>query len=143
MLPQKLVFIDTETTGLSVSRDRIIEIGIVRVENNVVVAEYQSLINPEMFLSPFITSITHITEADLVNAPTFYDIRKDVYDLLKDAVFVAHNVRFDYGFLRNEFKRMEMNFTAKHFCTAKLSRSLFPLERHHNLDSVMQRFGIS
>lgn len=143
MLPQKLVFIDTETTGLSVSRDRIIEIGIVRVENNKVVAEYQSLINPETFLSPFITSITNITEKDLVSAPTFYDIRKDIYQLLDGAVFVAHNVRFDYGFLRNEFKRVEMRFTSKHFCTAKLSRSLFPHHHHHNLDSIIERFGFA
>ncbi len=141
MLPQKLVFVDTETTGLSVTRDRIIEIGIVRVENNKVVAEYQSLINPQTFLSPFITTITNITESDLEHAPTFYDIRKDIYDLLKDAVFVAHNVRFDYAFLRNEFKRTEMQFSTKHFCTAKLSRSLFPHASHHNLDSIIERFG--
>lgn len=143
MLPQKLVFIDTETTGLSVSHDRIIEIGIVRVENNEVVAEYESLINPESYLSPFITSITNITEGDLAKAPTFYAIKKDIYDLLKDAVFVAHNVRFDYGFLRNEFRRVDMKFTAKHFCTAKLSRSLFPQHHHHNLDSIIERFGFS
>lgn len=142
MLPQKLVFVDTETTGLSVSRDRIIEIGIVRVENGKVVAEYESLINPERFLSPFISSITQITEQDIEHAPTFYDIRKDIYDLLQDAVFVAHNVRFDYGFLRNEFKRVEMDFTARHFCTAKLSRALFPQHRHHNLDSIIERFDL-
>lgn len=143
MLPQKLVFIDTETTGLSVSHDRIIEIGIVRVENGRIVAEYQSLINPQTYLSPFITSITHITDADLASAPTFYEIRKDIYALLEGAVFVAHNVRFDYGFLKNEFKRTDMQFSAKHFCTAKLSRELFPHHRHHNLDSIIERFGLT
>jgi len=142
MLPSKLAFVDTETTGLSVTRDRIIEIGIVRVENNKVVKKYQTLINPEFIFPDIITSITGITPKKLENAPTFRQVKDDILEVLDGCVFVAHNVRFDYAFLKNEFKREEKTFSSKHFCTAKLSRSLFPKERHHNLDSIIERFDI-
>lgn len=140
MLPSKLAFVDTETTGLSVTRDRIIEIGIVRVENGKIVAKYQTLLNPQTFLSSFITTLTGITENELENAPTFRSVKKDIFDLLKNAVFVAHNVRFDYNFLRNEFKREDITFSSKHFCTAALSKNLFPNLSHHNLDSIIQKY---
>lgn len=143
MLPKKLAFIDTETTGLSVTRDRIIEIGIVRVEENKIVAKYQTLLNPGFIFPEIITNITGITPGQLESAPTFRQVKNDILELLKDCVFVAHNVRFDYAFLKNEFKREMTTFSAKHFCTARLSRSLFPRERHHNLDSIIERFNIS
>ncbi|HXS14710.1 MAG TPA: exonuclease domain-containing protein [Candidatus Saccharimonadales bacterium] len=143
MLPQKIVFVDTETTGLSVTKDRIIEIGILRIENNKIVAKYQTLINPQTFFSPFITSLTGITQEEVANAPTFREVKHTITALLSGAVFVAHNVRFDYGFLKNEFRREEMSFSSKHFCTAKLSRTLFPKFAHHNLDSLIERFGLS
>lgn len=142
MLPTKLAFVDTETTGLSVTRDRIIEIGIVRVENGKVVSKYQTLLNPGFIFPDVITSITGITPVSLENAPTFRQVKDDILEMLKDCIFVAHNVRFDYAFLKNEFKREELTFTTKHFCTARLSRSLFPKERHHNLDSIIERFDI-
>lgn len=143
MLPTKLAFIDTETTGLSVTRDRIIEIGIVRVEDNKITAKYQTLLNPGFIFPDIITNITGITPQQLENAPTFRQVKDDILELLKDCVFVAHNVRFDYAFLKNEFKREMVTFTSKHFCTAKLSRSLFPEHRSHNLDSIIERFNIS
>jgi DNA polymerase-3 subunit epsilon len=142
MLPQRLVFVDIETTGLSVIRDRIIEIGILRVEENRLVHTYQTLINPEMYISPHIEAITGISKKDLENAPTFSDIQRTLRELFENAVFVAHNVRFDYGFLKNEFRRYGATFSSKHFCTAKLSRKLFPHHRHHNLDSIIERFQL-
>lgn len=143
MLPQKLAFVDIETTGLGVTRDRIIEIGILRVENNTLVNTYNTLINPQGFVSPFSLQLTGITEGDLAKAPTFYEVMDDIYNLLQDCVFVAHNVRFDYGFIRNEFKRHEKTYSAKHFCTVKLSQRLFPTFRKHNLDAIIERFNIS
>lgn len=143
MLPSKLAFVDIETTGLGVTRDRIIEIGILRVEDNKLVKTFQSLLNPEGYVSPFCLELTGITEKALENAPTFYEMIDEIYDMLKDCVFVAHNVRFDYGFVRNAFKRYEKTYSAKHFCTVKLSRRLFPSARKHNLDAIMERFDIS
>ncbi len=142
MLPNTLAFIDTETTGLSPTRDHIIEIGIVRVENNKVVDTYQTLINPGFGFADIITAITGITPKDVEHAPSFGQVKNDIFSILKDCVFVAHNVRFDYGFLCNAFAREEMKFSSKQFCTARLSRSLFPQERSHNLDSIIKRFSI-
>lgn len=142
MLPSKLAFVDIETTGLGVTHDKIIEIGILRVENGKLVKKFKSLINPEGFVSSFSLQLTGITEAELTNAPTFYEVMDDINDILKDCVFVAHNVRFDYGFIRNEFRRYEKKFSAKHFCTIKLSQRLFPNERKHNLDAIISRFNI-
>ncbi len=142
MLPQNLAFVDIETTGLGVTRDRIIEIGILRVEDGKVVETFQSLINPEGFVSPFSLQLTGISQEDLEKAPTFYEVQEKIQEILQDCVFVAHNVRFDYGFIRNEFRRHDKRFTSKHFCTVKLSQALFPKERKHNLDAIIERFSL-
>src|SRR6185312_5990138 len=134
---------DIETTGLGVTHDRIIEIGILRVEENKLVKTFKSVINPEGFVSPFSLQLTGITENELSQAPTFYSVVDEILEILKDCVFVAHNVRFDYGFIRNECKRYEKTYSAKHLCTVKLSQYLFPSERKHNLDAIINRFGIS
>src|SRR5258708_30818611 len=115
MLPSKIAFIDIETTGLNLNYDRIIEIGILRVENNQLVKTYQTLINPGCYISPMISQITGITKESLENAPTFSEIKEQLHEILEDCTFVAHNVRFDYGFIRNEFKRFGISYTSKHF----------------------------
>lgn len=143
MLPQKIAFVDIETTGLSATRNRIIEIGIVQVEDNTLVNTFHSLINPETYLPREIETITGITAKDLENAPTFRSIKHDILEALIDYTFVAHNVRFDYGFLKNEFKRENISFSSRHFCTVKLSRFLFPDQRRHNLDALIERFNIA
>lgn len=142
MLPKKIVFIDVETTGMRFLYDRIIEIGILRVENNKCVKKYTTLINPHLYLPPDITTITGITPQELENAPTFKEIKDTILELIEDCTMVAHNVRFDYSFLKNEFKRVNTSFSPAHFCTVKLSQFLFPHVSHHNLDSIIRRFSI-
>ncbi len=142
VLPNKLCFVDVETTGMRSTYDRIIEIGALRVEENRVVKTFTSLINPDKYLPPEIVSLTGITPADLENAPSFREIKDEIQEMFEDAILVAHNVRFDYGFIKNEFKRLGLVFSPKHFCTVKLSRSLFPEFNHHNLDAIMERFKI-
>jgi len=141
-LPDKLSFVDIETTGTSVSYSRIIEIGILKVQNNKLVKKYNTLINPETSIDPFIEKFTGISQKDVEKAPTFYDIKDDILELLSGSVFVAHNVRFDYGFLRNEFKRYDITFTSKHFCTVKLARLLYPEFKNYNLDSIIENFNL-
>lgn len=121
--------------------DRIIEIGILRVEEGKVVKTYNQLINPQTYLSPFISRITGIHPEDLEDAPTFDLVKDEIYELLQNSIFVAHNVRFDHGFLRNEFKRYNLDLRTKQLCTVRLSRALYPEFRHHNLDALVQRFG--
>jgi DNA polymerase III subunit epsilon len=142
MLPSKIAFVDLETTGARSTYDRIIEIGIVRVENNKIVKTFNTLLNPLSYIPPEIERITGIKASDVENAPVFRQVANEVLEILKDCVFVAHNVRFDYSFLKTEFTRENINFTSKHFCTVRLSRVLFPQHRHHNLDSIIQRFNI-
>lgn len=142
MVPQKLSFVDVETTGISAIHGRIIEIGIVRVEEGRIVKELSTLINPERNIDPFISDLTGITQSDLLNAPVFYEVKDEIEEILKDTIFVAHNVRFDYSFLRNEFKRNGSSFNSKYFCTVKLARLLFPGNERYGLDALIEKFNI-
>ncbi len=143
MLPEKLAFVDIETTGVSLRLDRIIEIGILQVENNTVKKTFQSLIDPQRFIPDEIEQLTGIGKEQLENAPTFRSVAEDILEMIpSDYIFVAHNVRFDYGFLRYAFESFGSSFSRKHFCTVKLSRLLTPAVRGHNLDSIIQRYNI-
>lgn len=142
MIFDKLAILDVETTGGSAPYDRIIEIGVLRVEEGKIVKTLNTLLNPEVPISPFITNLTGISDQDLEKAPTFYEVKEDLADIVSDCVFVAHNARFDYSFMRHEFKRIGIPFSAKQLCTVKLSRLLFPTFSHHNLDSIIERFEI-
>ena len=143
MLPQKIAFVDIETTGTSIKRDRIIEIGVIRVENNKVVDKFQTLINPETYVPKEIEALTGISAKDVDHAPTFSHVKKDLLSILDDCVFSAHNVRFDYGFVKQEFARQELIFNAKNLCTVKLSRVLYPRFKRHNLDEIIKRHAIT
>ncbi len=138
-----LAIVDIETTGCSASYDRIIEIGILRIEEGKVVKIFNKLINPQRSVSTTITSITGINLEDLLGAPTFEDISFEIKELLDGAIFVAHNARFDYGFIKNEFKRLGENFSAKCLCSVRLSRKLFPKYKSHDLTSIIERFNLS
>ncbi len=142
-LPTKLAFLDIETTGGSLRSDRIIEIGILRVEDNKLKKKVNFLIDPEAYLPKEITRLTGITESMLRGAPTFSQIKDEILETLKDCTLVAHNASFDYGFLKNELKRFGTPFSAKRICTVKLSRALYPEHRSHNLDSIISRFNLS
>lgn len=142
MLPQTISFVDIETTGGRSHSDRIIEIGIIKVQDNQIVDSFQTLLNPHHFLPQEIETLTGITAADLENAPAFSEVAENIQTVLGDSVFVAHNVRFDYGFFYREFERLGLPFSMKHFCTVKLSRRLFPEHLHHNLDAVKERLQL-
>ena len=137
-----LAILDVETTGAAAHNDRIIEIGVLRIENNKVVRKFETLLNPEISISPFIENLTGINGRELESAPLFSDIKSDLAELLDGCVLVAHNARFDYSFIKSEFKRIGIPYSAKQLCTVKLSRLLFPDLSHHNLDSIIQRFEI-
>lgn len=141
MLPSALAFVDIETTGTNPVSGRIIEIGILRVENGKLVKTFQTLINPQMYVDPFIENLTGITQEGLLIAPTFDEVKDEIITLLEGVAFVAHNVRFDYAFVRNELRRYGVSYTAKQICTVKLSRLLYPRFQKHNLDSLIERFN--
>lgn len=142
MLPKSLAFVDIETTGLRARNDRIIEIGIIRFEENRITQTYHSLINPQTPLPQEITTITGITENDLSDAPVFGEVISHIREVLADTIFVAHNVEFDYYFLKEEFARQKLPFILSSVCTVRLSRTLYPTLPRHNLETLIQTFNI-
>ena len=137
-----LAFVDLETTGATATHDRITEIGIVEVDADGSVREWQQLVNPGMRIPPFIEQLTGISDDMVADAPPFEAIAGEVMKRLEGRLFIAHNARFDYGFLKNEFKRLGTPFRASVLCTVKLSRSLFPEHKRHNLDSLIERHDL-
>ena len=137
------VMLDLETTGGNPVQDRITEIAAVRVENGVEVARWSTLVNPGTSISPFIQNLTGITNEMVEQAPGFDEVAEPLMALLKDAVLVAHNVRFDHGFLLNEFARLESPLRVKTLCTVRLSRLLYPQFKSHGLDAIMLRHGLT
>jgi DNA polymerase III subunit epsilon len=142
-LPGDLVFVDLETTGANAAFDRITEVGLVRVTNGELIEEWSSLVHPECSIPTYIESFTGISNAMVADAPRFADIAAVVRRKLEGAVFVAHNAHFDYSFLRSEFLKLDMHFSAQVLCTVKLSRRMFPEHARHNLDAVMERNGLT
>lgn len=136
-------FIDVETTGMKALTDRVTEIAIIRFSANAAPERWQSLINPGVAIPSEIQALTGITNAMVRDAPTFFDVRAEVRRLLEGAVFVAHNARFDYGFIKNEFRRQGEAFTADVLCTVRLSRRLYPDADGHGLDAVISRHRLS
>ena len=122
----KYAVVDIETSGLSPKEDKIIEIAIVVLENGVVVDTFESLVCPEVELGYRVTKLTGITRSMVAEAPKFYELAKEVISRLKSAVFVAHNVKFDYRFIEKEFAELGYTFKADKQCTLKLSRAKFP-----------------
>lgn len=138
MNEERFAFVDLETTGATAATDRITEIGIVEVDAGGV-REWSTLVNPQVRISSFIEGLTGISDAMVAKAPTFRDISGEVMDRLQGRVFIAHNARFDFGFLGSEFNRIGIEFSAMVLCTVKLSRKLYPQHARHNLDSLIER----
>jgi len=128
-----LAIVDVETTGQSAIYGRIIEVAVLRVEEGRVVDSFESLLNPEQYISPMIEGLTGISNDAVADSPTFSRIARKLYKILDGALFVAHNARFDYSFVKSEFSRAGIPFTTKCLCTVKLSRKLFSEHRHHDL----------
>jgi len=144
---RRCVFVDLETTGTAAARERITEIGIVTVdfdgaEAGPRVTEWSTLVNPERPIPAEIQWLTGITSAMVRDAPRFADLADDLLERLRDAVFIAHNARFDYGFLKAEFARLGIPWRATTLCTVRLSRLLDPDRSPHSLDAVVARYGL-
>ena len=136
------VFLDLETTGGSARDDRITEIGLIRLEDDVVVDTWSTLVNPGVPIPVEIQRLTGITPDMVREAPPFEAVAADLAQRIEGAVMVAHNARFDFGFLKAAFGRMGQTFSARTLCTVRLSRALHPQHARHNLDTLMERHRI-
>lgn len=132
---------DIETTGGSPLSSRITEIGALRVENNEVVGTFSHLVNPEQHVPGFITGMTGISDEMLWDAPLFRGIADELELFLDDAIFIAHNVNFDYSFIKAAYGETGTRFNMDRLCTARLSHRLYPDQPRHNLDTIIARHG--
>ncbi|SOD12278.1 exonuclease domain-containing protein [Pedobacter xixiisoli] len=139
----KYAIVDIETTGGSVSGSRITEVAILLHDGEKVISEWSSLINPEMEIPLHITALTGIDDAMVAEAPVFADVSDKIYSLLKDVVFVAHNVNFDYSFLRGQFAVCGMFWDVPKLCTVRLSRKLIPGMPSYSLGKLCAQLGIT
>ena len=138
---EPLVFVDLETTGGTFGVNRITEIGVVEV-GPAGVTQWSSLVNPQQPIPFFIQQLTGIDDAMVRNAPTFEQIAQELLSRLDGRLFVAHNARFDHGFLRSEFRRAGIKFQPDVLCTVQLSRAIYPAERRHGLDALIERHAL-
>jgi len=139
---EKLIFVDLETTGANLINDRITEIGIVAVHLDGEVERWSSFVNPGRPIPYFIQNLTGISDDMVESAPSFESLADAVHERLADGLFIAHNARFDYGFLHHAFGRAGHALQSEMLCTVKLSRALFPEEKRHNLDTLIERHGL-
>jgi DNA polymerase-3 subunit epsilon len=138
-----LAIVDLETTGGQPGWDRVTEIGVIEVDGFEVTGEWSTLVNPGAAIPAPIQALTGITNEMVAAAPSFAQLAGDLYERLAGRLFVAHNARFDYGFLRREFERAGLKFMARTLCTVRLSRRLYAAHSSHNLDSLIARHGIA
>lgn len=134
--------IDLETTGGRASDDKIIEIAILLFDGEKVVDRYQTLVHPECRIPDYITGITGIDDSMVVDAPKFYEVAKKVVEMTEGAIFVAHNVGFDYGFLQAEFAALGYTFERPKLCTVRASRKIIPGHITYSLGKLCQALGI-
>lgn len=139
---EKLHFVDLETTGANQSNDRITEIGIITVDCDGGVDRWSSFVNPGMPIPAFIQQLTGIDDDMVADAPSFSVLADELRQRLSDGLFIAHNARFDYGFLSQAFLRNDHALQSDMLCTVKLSRALFPEEKKHNLDTLIMRHAL-
>ena len=138
------VVVDVETSGSNAPPARITEIGAYRVSGGRIVGEFQTLLNPETRIPPFIVDLTGITNRMVQDAPYFADIAPQLLDFIGDAVLVAHNAPFDMGFLNYEFGRVYpgRRLANPQLCTVRLMRRVFPGLYNYKLHTIAAHFSI-
>lgn len=132
--------IDLETTGLSWSKDKIIEIGILKVRNKHVVDRYSQLLNPHCMIDPFITQLTGITNDMLQGMPSLDDIKDEIFDFIGQDTLLGHNSSFDLNFVAN---RCDQDIHNEYMDTLHLCRKVYPHMKHHRLSDMVRYLNLS
>lgn len=133
---------DIETTGGSIAHGRITEIAIVLTDGKKIIDRFSTLVNPQQLIPPNITQLTGITNDMVANAPLFHEVISQIDAFTKNAIFVAHNVNFDYGFIRESYNRAGERFQRKKLCTVRLSRKIIPDYPSYSLGKICHQVGI-
>jgi len=135
--------IDIETTGGYAENHRITEIAIAWHDGIQAGEVYRTLINPERNIPSYITGLTGITNEMVATAPRFADVADEIFNRLKDKIFVAHNAHFDYSFLKKELEQVGIRWQTKKLCTVRLSRKIIPGLRSYSLGNLAESLGIA
>jgi DNA polymerase III subunit epsilon len=135
--------VDIETTGSHASGNGITEIAIVIHDGKEILHFYETLINPRAYIPYFIQTLTGITNEMVANAPSFKEVADQIHELLQDKVFVAHNVNFDYSFIKHHLLEAGYEWNAKRLCTVRLSRKIIPGMRSYSLGKLCHQIGIN
>jgi len=143
MPDKRFAIVDIETTGGKPGPDRITEIAIILYDGHQVIDSFESLVNPERSIPYNITQMTGISNEMVAEAPKFYEVAKQVVEMTQGAIFVAHNVSFDYNFIKHEFQQLGYSFRRRKLCTVRLSRKVFPGLRSYSLGNLIKHFDIS
>ena len=138
----RYAIVDIETTGSYQRQHAITEIAILIHDGKKIVDSFETLINPETSIAPFVSRMTGITNQMLNNAPKFHEVAKQIWTMTDDAVFVAHSVNFDFSFIREEFKSLGADYKRKKLCTVRLSRKIFPGYSSYSLGNICGHLGI-
>ncbi|MCH2197833.1 MAG: GIY-YIG nuclease family protein [Flavobacteriales bacterium] len=133
---------DIETTGSYASANSITEIAVVLTDGTEILDQFHTLLRPEHAIPPYIMELTGITNDMVVDAPRFEEIAEELYAWFEDAVFVAHNVGFDYAFIKKSFEEYGMRFNPKRLCTVRMSRKILPGHRSYSLGRICEDLGI-
>ncbi len=134
--------VDIETTGSYAAANGITEISIQLFDGNAVTEKFETLINPGQPIPYFITTMTGISDKMVANAPAFEEVAEKIFTLLQDKIFIAHNVNFDYSFIKNHLKGAGFELNSPKLCTVRLSRKILPGYPSYNLGKLCQSLGI-
>jgi DNA polymerase-3 subunit epsilon len=135
--------VDIETTGSYASANGITEIAIYISDGKTITDTYSTLVNPNQPIPSYIQAMTGITNEMVAKAPSFEKVAKKVYKLLSDKIFIAHNVNFDYSFVKSHLEAHGFSFNTKKLCTVRLGRKIFPGLTSYSLGNFCQAMGIS
>lgn len=134
--------VDIETTGSHAHSNGITEIAIVLHNGKEIESKFETLINPGYKIPRFVAALTGIHDAMVAKAPPFGEVADKIYNLLKGRIFIAHNVNFDYSFIRYHFQQAGYDYNARKLCTVRLSRTAFPGLRKYGLDALCEQLNI-
>jgi DNA polymerase III epsilon subunit family exonuclease len=142
LIGKSIVVLDIETTGTAFTDDKITEIGAVKVIDGEIIEKFSTLVNPERKIPENIVELTGINDEMVANAPTFNEVAGDLYKFCYGSIIVAHNLNFDYTFIKNQSKKCDYVYSNRGIDTLTVAREVLPTLSNHKLNTVCEHFGI-
>ena len=139
---KNFAILDIETTGGKFNQEKITEISIFVYDGIKIIDKFETLVNPEKDIQPFVQRLTGINSELVKDAPKFMEVSKNIFEITKDKIIVAHNVDFDYRIIKNEFQNINIKFQRDSLCTVDLSKLIFPNLKSYKLTNLLSNFGI-